>query len=312
MYPTLDFLLSTSTSIPTSVAPTLTVSVGAVTAVGVVAGLWLARRPRNGPQQPDLRLGVRVVMAVGRPCSAPNLARIAVAFAAVHDGLVVPVWVASEDPDAATRRAAADIVRRAEAAVLETGVEASGQVRVAATICDGVLHSVVEHDATLGVIGWPLDGGIGRILDEVRTPLLVARVDREWWPRVKLRPLVGRASEGALAAVRLAVETARRVAAPCEAPVVMSGGRPSAPVRELVAAGLTDPCVLEAGPTPGAPFAEPDELTVVAVEPSWSGLRHAMASVGEVGDVVLALPHGLSVRRPLAASPRLYEPTRVR
>jgi Kef-type K+ transport system membrane component KefB/nucleotide-binding universal stress UspA family protein len=229
------FSLSTAQAAATLAAVVIAVRVGligteivnavvVVILVTCVLASWTADRyarrlPR--PAEPR-RPGSAVVVAVARPDSAGPLLRLAAALARRDGGRVLPlVVVPAEDPAGGfqARRAQADAVERLAS---RHGVEAHALVRIDSSPAEGVLHTAVEHGATLVVMGWKgrtsrREARLGGVIDTVTgsstTPVLVARL-RERPPSRVLLLVPDRVHDPAEAStLRLAIWTTARLAA---------------------------------------------------------------------------------------------------
>jgi Kef-type K+ transport system membrane component KefB len=136
-------------------------------------------RPRSGRS-----LGEVVVTPVANPTNASALLRFAAAFARADGGLVVPLTVATAGGAPgrlAELRAFDDAVLRAAQA---TGAEADSVLRIDSSPQAGIIHTLLERQASLLVLGWKgrtgrPDALFGAIIDDVLgvspVPTLVVR-----------------------------------------------------------------------------------------------------------------------------------------
>lgn len=262
--------------------------------LGMIMTIAVRRRQRSHGDEAEVTgLGARVLVAVGRPRSAGHLTGIGAAVASPEQGVVLPVTVLI-DPDEADRNGARRALQDADRAAGDHDVEVEAAIRVDASVVDGILHSVVERDATLVVVGWPATehGGpagdpVGRIVAHVPAPVLVARLEAERWSRVVLR-MPEPTTQPEQASVRLALAALTRVARACGVPPVSA-----VPVEALGDAVGGDEITV-------VPVGGPslfDELTVVPVSPDARALRRAVEEVTTPGDVILALAHGHEAER---------------
>jgi hypothetical protein len=264
--------------------PLVTASTGAVVAVVTAVAIALLvtvlvrrsrRVPRATPEPPHL--GASVLVPVSRPRSAIHLVDLAEIIAMPDRGRLIALNVVTEDASDEERIAADLILQQAEVACADAGCETDQVLRVARSVAEGVLHAVVERDATLVLCGWPsvrrpdsrLGPPVDRIVAESPAPVVIARLDGHDWQRVALAERPGEAT----ASQRLAAEVARRIVDD----------------RGLELERREDPLV------------DPTALVVRGVAPEAGALQRAVHAAGEAGDVLLALSHGPAAedRRPL-------------
>lgn len=115
---------------------------------------------RFGPQLPlpppkDLTIGQRVMVGVVDAVDPTPSIQLAAMLAADESGEVVPIQILdleSTPADVTARRAA--MAEALEPMILATGAEASPAIRLDLTPNAGLLHAVVEQQATCLVLGW--------------------------------------------------------------------------------------------------------------------------------------------------------------
>ncbi len=186
-------------------------------------------------------LGRTVVVAVANPAKAAALTRVAAALAAPDSGLVVPVAVVLPGCGLANglNRLAGDL----DAIGSASGVEVEAVIRVDATPEEGILHSLVERNATSLVMGWSghsvgrfrsVGTTLGEILDQVSLPTIVARIVVEQPQRIVLSiPDAGWETGGT--SITMAATVAQRVAKAWEVELFAGGSTES-----LERSGLSD------------------------------------------------------------------------
>lgn len=194
----------------------------AVIAVTCVVSSWLGGHFARQLPRPPVRteLGATVVVPVARPESTRALVRIAAAMARSDSGSVVPVTVASPDAGEALLEQLAEARREAESMARSHGVEADGLVRVDASPAAGVRNVVIEHGASLMVVGWKgrtsrresLFGGIlDQIVSQAHVPTIIGRIEDDPVERIVLALPAVAMTPAERGAYVLAVETARRL-----------------------------------------------------------------------------------------------------
>lgn len=298
---------------PTAALTTLIVT-GAVAVALTVMLILIARRSRRSPDEDAGRsaVGRTVIVPIARPRSATYLVELGAAVANEVGGRLL-VLTALVDGREETRTAAELLLQQAEVVAAETGVETSTAVRAGRSPAEAVLHSTVEHDASLVIVGWPSgDGGEGhlgppvdRIVSDAPAPVLVARFDGHHWQRVLLRLPRGPVRAAELASTRLAVLAAQRVSRANQLPLL----RDLEPSDGRVARLVGDIPVDEGGDRNAGLHVDPEVLTVVGVAPDPRRLEAAIDDVAGSGDVVLALAHGprAADRRPLLTASRALD-----
>lgn len=184
----------------------------------VAASLAAARyAPRLERPRSSRHLGQVVVTPVANPEHAPALLRFASAFARADGGLVIPLTVATAGvaPERLSELRAFDdtVLRYAQA----TGAEADSVLRIDSSPQAGILHTLVERQASLLVLGWKGRSGhpdalFGGIIDDVLgaspVPTLVLRDVTARTRRVLLVIDASVTRPAGLPALRLALRTA--------------------------------------------------------------------------------------------------------
>ena len=236
-----------------------------------------------------MALGSVVMVPLTNPASAEGLMAHAVAVARADGGVVLPLTVVPSGAPGAVRDDASALVVAAEEVVRDWGVASRGLVVECDDVADGVLDAAAEHGATLVVMGWrgrsTNRNVFGELIDTVvgrsRTPMAVVRLGQRPTEHL-LVPLsddhLQPAGEGG---VRLAAELARRLAGQRPHRIrVLRTGAADADLPEVVAA-LSDRVHHDPrryAMAIGA-AADEDDLVVVPVAPTASGLRTATTHV---------------------------------
>ncbi len=251
-------------------------------------------------------LGKRVLVPVSNPNTIESLVRVAGQMAAPDSGAVVAVNVLPFDAEAELVREHKLLGSRAETAALAVGSEVQTSVRIDASIDGGVLHSVVEQEATCLVMGWDGRSGrrgelfgsvIDRCVEVSPVPVLVCRpgVD-ETTRRVlllitdqELLPVGDRA-------LTLAFEVVDRMARQTEADVVVLTDVTEQELRDRLGARY-DPGTVISSPTLlqelSAQIRDGD-VVVTASPPVSSRLGRGARRVAQAArdrTVVVAVPH---------------------
>lgn len=258
----------------------------------LATALWVRSQRRGSAEARPDDAGGRVVVGVARPATAGPLGKIAAALARPVRGEVTPLTVVTTSASTSSRSGAEQSLRRCEATIREEGVDARGRLRIATSLSEGVLHGLVEQQATALILGWPTVRGSGRLtsaLEEVvarsPVPVLIARMDHQRWDRIVLRVPSEPVTPGLRASLRLAIRTAERLAA-----------------RHAIEVGCTRLV------TPHR--RDPAQLFIAPVAPE-EAFSRAAARLEDDGDVLLALCHGsrAAEARPLMPSATaLYSP----
>jgi Kef-type K+ transport system membrane component KefB len=274
----------------------------------LIAGVSADRSaPRVEPPGLEGRaLGKRVLVPVSNPNTVESLVRVAGQMAAPDSGAVVAVNVLPFDAEAELVREHKLLGTRAEKAALAVGSEVQTSVRIDASIDGGVLHSVVEQEATCLVMGW--DGRSGR-----RGELFGSVIDRcvevSPVPVLVCRPGVDEATRRVLLlitdqellpvgdrALTLAFEVVDRIARQTEADVVVLTDVTERELRDRLGTRY-DPGTVISSPTLlqelSAQIRDGD-VVVTASPPVSSRLGRGARRVAEAArdrTVVVAVPH---------------------
>ncbi len=236
-----------------------------------------------------MALGSVVMVPLTNPASAEGLMTHAVAVARADHGVVLPLTVVASRAPGAVRDDASALVAAAEGVVRDWGVASRGLVVESDDVADGVLDAAAEHGATLVVMGWrgrsTNRNVFGELIDTVvgrsHTPMAVVRLGQRPAEHFLL-PLsddhLQPAGEGG---VRLAAELARRLAGQRHRRIrVLRTGAADAELPGAVTA-LSDRVHHDPrryAMAIGA-AADEDDLVVVPVAPTASGLRTATTHV---------------------------------
>lgn len=250
--------------------------------------------------------GSRVLVAMADPATAPALGALALSVAVRDQGKISAIHVVTSDDIDAARERIATLTQGSQALAAEYGLDFSGGWRVDASIADGILHLVLQHDATLLIVGWPEPGTdldtatIGPVLTASPVPVLVTRVRSFEWDQVRLHipdeseldaaaataeteGAHGGLPDGLAASLRLAIRTAERLASS----------------RGVIVDRVSGPLAATSG----------SGVLIVPVEPTRTAVEAAIARAPDDLDLVFAMAHGTDVRERgplLAASERLY------
>lgn len=194
-------------------------------------------RPRSGRN-----LGEVVVAPVANPGNAPALLRFASAFARADGGLVVPLTVATAGDGTqrlAELRVLDDTILRAAQA---TGAEADSVLRIDSSPQAGIVHTLLERQASLLVLGWKGRSGrpdalFGGIIDDVLgaspVPTLVVRDGARRPGRVLVVIDASVTRPAGLPALRLALRTAAIAARESGIDVAVYSNREDATVSQI-------------------------------------------------------------------------------
>lgn len=263
-----------------------TITVVVVLASALILTAALARRD-GGSGGPSPRILVGVV----NPRSAETLVQLAAALVRGTRGHVLPVRVIRPAAEPATVALAEETIGRADAALVDEGLDAGGFVRCDASAADGLLHAAMEREATTLLVGWPSAPGLRpddevlRLLRLCPCPVLVARLEGYRWRRIVLRVPREPTTSGVRASLRLATETAERLGEKLDLPIT---------------------CITADEHLP----ADAAQLVVAPVAPDEGAVAREFAANVPPGDVVVAACHGALADRQrelTSAATRLYE-----
>lgn len=235
-----------------------------------------------------MAFGSTIIVPVTHPKSAVTLLGLAAALVE-PGGLVVPITVVRPDARQTERQEAHDLVLSAEATARKAGVEARGMVDIDRSVASGVLDTARECGATLVLMGWQGRSShqnvFGSLIDSIAgrsaVPLAVARLGEEPFRGLLLPVSDDHLVSVAAGGVRLAASLTRRLHETTGVPVrVVRSGAGTADLPPEVAA-LSDRIHHDSRRLDLAvgAAARPDDLVVVPVAPTVSGLRTATTHV---------------------------------
>lgn len=275
----------------------------------VVAPLVAARvAPRVVvPGRRTKRLGETVVVPVANPRSAASLVRLAALVAGPDSGAVVPVNILAFDAPLEVLDEHREITRQAEQVALAAGADARSQVRIDASPTAGVLHALVENDATCLLLGWKgyanarehfFGSVIDTILSRAPVPVLVCRTGTD--PAIERIVLSVAASDitpGGLRGFEIAAQAVRRIARQADVPLLLVSEVREDRLPPLFASLKKVEIVHDRRPPPEALVERAGAGDVIVV-----GAPPAQASLGHNAE---RLAHALPDRTIIAVVPRL-------
>lgn len=236
-------------------------------------------------------LGRSVVVPITNPESADRLIRAAALLAAPDGGTVVPVTVVTGAEHADDEEAARQLVLHCEEVAVAAGAQSRGLVVPNSSVALAVLEAMDEVDASLVVMGWTgrstRSTVFGELIDSVAgrspVPLVVVRLRHDQPRRLVVGISTDDLTPAGLDGVDLAVDVTTRMRDGWSVPVQVicaglseDGAALPAGVVGLVDRVHRDPRRLDravGSATTG------DELVVVPVPPTESGLRTATTHV---------------------------------
>ncbi len=269
-----------------------------------VGDLVTTRLPR--PPMRVERLGKRVLLPLSGPGHSQATVPIAAALASADAGTVVPLTVLTLSASPVqVRERRQEMVRGVERAVLALGAEAESEVRLDTSPGSGVLHAVVEQDATSIVVGWKgwstrretfFGENIDALMLRSPVPVLVVRAGAA----ASVERVVLAIDDSDLRldhrpGVRLAAATATRLAAANRTPLVICSESPV----DLAAYGLDPAMRQRAGD-------ENTDLVTLLTEITGPGdiVVKGLATTGlGLGNRLVRLTRALEGRTLIAASP---------
>lgn len=263
------------------------VVIGLAVLAVAVAIIW-GRSARSGDAEGT---GSRVLVAMADPATAPALGALALSVAVRDQGSISAIHVVTSEDIEAARDRIATLTQGSQALAAEYGLDFSGGWRVDASVADGILHLVLQHDATLLIVGWPEPGAdldtatIGPVLTSSPVPVLVTRVKTFEWDHVELNVPTEPIAEDLAASARLANRTAERLAASRNATINRASGQLPSDIGT-------------------------NGVLIVPVPPQRELLQAAIDAAPDNVDLIFALAHGTDVREHgplLAAAERLYD-----
>jgi len=236
-------------------------------------------------------LGAHVVVGVARPNTALPLVRVASAVARWPHGQVEPLSVHLPTLSSVERTHAEHTLDRCAAVVVEAGRACAPRLRIDESVGDGILRTMVEQDASLLVVGWPVGDtdpatrSIDHVLAQTPTPVVLARTEGYAWNRIVLRVPQEPLSPGLRASLRCATRVAERLATNLDLEVTA-----------LPRAAAVPPAA--------------DQLVVLPVSPTAAALAAELDAAPPSGDLLLALCHGTSKDEETSSSSAraLYQP----
>jgi Kef-type K+ transport system membrane component KefB/nucleotide-binding universal stress UspA family protein len=281
-----------------------------VIAVTCLLGTWTANRwaPRLPcPRSQPLDIGESVLVPVSNPDSARSLVRLAAMLVRPESGTVIPLVVVDPEASDEDLENGRKLVARAESMALSQGVEAIGRVRIDGSPSAGVLHAIVEHQATLMLVGWKgytgagesiFDSRIDSIVRRSPVPLAVARLVGERFDRILLSIFTGALSLERRPGVWLAIEIARRVAARTSVPISILTDSDDHAVSKLLDGQLNAQVHRDTRRQHVAigHHARAEDLVIVSVSSTDTGLRTAatrIAWAAPESSIIVALDAGV-------------------
>lgn len=251
-------------------------------------------------------LGEAVLVPVANPDSAGGLVRLAALLARPDSGTVMPLTVVGPEASDSELDSRRELTARAESIALSRGVEAVGLVRIDGSPAAGALHTVVEHRASFMLVGWKGYAGarenlFGSVIDSIvvhsSIPLAVTRLQERPYSRILLCVFAGTLPLSRRPGVQLAAEIARRLHAGTGVPVVVLTDSADGALDDLLRG-------LDATVTRDqrrqhvvvGDHARPDDLVVVSVSPTETGLRTAatrIAWAAPESSILVALDAGV-------------------
>jgi Kef-type K+ transport system membrane component KefB len=182
-------------------------------------------------------LGKTVLVPVWGESSRPTL-RLAGRLASSDGGIVLAASFAKEEAPAPELKSQRRLCKQAEDWLAKDGLESRTMFRVARTVSEGLLETVLGENATLLVTEWRMrervepDSEASEALSRTPVPMLIAHGDVQAFDRalviVRKEELVGRARQD----VELAAQLAARFAQSCRVGTVAAA---LDPVNELFA-----------------------------------------------------------------------------
>ena len=295
-----------------------------VIAVSCLLGTWTANRWAQRLPRPPVRppgIGEAVLVPVSNPDSARGLMRFAALLARPECGTVMPLTVVGPESSDGDLERGRELAARAESMALSQGVEATGLVRIDGSPSAGVLHTIVEHQATFMLVGWKgytstRESLFGSVIDSIvgrsSVPLAVARLAGERFDRILLSVFSGSLPIARRPGVQLAAEIARRVAAGTAVPVEILTDSDDPAVSELLKSHLNAQVHHDTRRQHVAigHHARAGDLVIVSVSPMETGLRTAatrIAWAAPESSLIVALDAGI---RRVGAEPGQCQPAR--
>lgn len=281
-----------------------------VIVVTCLLGIWTANRCAQRLPRPPVRppgIGESVLVPVSNPESARGLVRFAALLARPESGTVMPLTVVGPESSDEDLERGRELAARAESMALSQGVEATGLVRIDGSPSAGVLHTIVEHQATFMLVGWKgyattRESLFGSVIDSIvgrsSVPLAVARLAGERFDRILLSIFSGSLPLGHRPGVQLAAEIARRVAAGTAVPAEILTDSDDPAICELLDGHLNARVHHDTRRQHVAigHHARAGDLVIVSVSPTDTGLRTAatrIAWAAPESSIIVALDAGI-------------------
>ncbi|CAN5320100.1 cation:proton antiporter [soil metagenome] len=280
---------------------------------------WAANRyaPRlTRPDRPQ-PIGAMVVVPVTRPESRTPLMRLAAAMAKRDSGTVVPLTVMNLEADRETVTAVKLATVESEAIVLKSGAEASGLVRIDGTPAQGILHTLVERNGSLLILGWKgfssrremLFGGIiDAVLNEAPVPMLIGRMQSDAPSGVLVSLSEVNTTPAGEGGATLGLQAAARLARQHEVVVRVLTTTDDPPLLAAVRAALGEGVSIAVDERRRAvavrDHVRPGDLVIVPVLPDRSGLRGVATRIARsIPDHDLVIAYDARARRPVPPAP---------
>ncbi len=263
-----------------------------VIVITCIVGTWTANRWAQRLPLPPVRprgMGESVLVPVANPESARGLVRLAALLARPESGTVMPLTVVGPEISDEELERSRVLAARAESMALSQGVEATGLVRIDRSLSAGVLHTIVEHQATFMLVGWKGYTGtreslFGSVIDEIvgrsSVPLAVTRLAGDSFDRILLSVFTGNLPLSRRPGVQLAAEIARRVASGTGVRMEVLTDNEDGAIDDLF--GDTRPVVRHDARRQHVAIgahARAEDLLVVSVSPTETGLRTAATRI---------------------------------
>jgi Kef-type K+ transport system membrane component KefB len=193
------------------------------------ASFWGSRfAPRvERPSRPEPPLGRTVVVPVANPDTVGPLTSLAGRIAVPDGGEVLTVKVIGFEADADALDRHRQEIEQSEEQALGQGAEARSLVRIDSSPSEGVLHTIVENDASCLLLGWKgyanaredfFGGIIDAVLARTRVPALICRPAANGIGRVVLCVTEEDLTPAGAPDLRLSMNVAVRLAADVDVP----------------------------------------------------------------------------------------------
>jgi Kef-type K+ transport system membrane component KefB/nucleotide-binding universal stress UspA family protein len=274
---------------------------------------WLGERyaPELPHSERDRPLGEIVIVPHARPEAVRGLSRIAAAIAREDGGYVIPLTVVGPEKRAEEIEQAREMNSEAEEITRETGGEADPVLRIDAVPETGILHTIVEHDGSMLILGWKgyrpgrrqvFGSIIDPVLSEAPVPVLIARIDSDaTFERVVVLVSASNLTRGGRPSLDLALEVGRRLARPREGSkhdFLVVTNTDDDDLRRIVEERLQAEIVVDKRKRTALArdVAGKQDLVILPVKPERDGLRGAPSEVARAhadGPLIIALNRSL-------------------